>query len=97
MMKLRSCLDRTKALLAWLDLKEGERRPADPPAAIMETPTISDIHKERCTFYGLAAALHTALNEIASNAQPYTEIETLRHKLFSLERDFRQLSLPANL
>ncbi len=94
---LGDSLKGARTLLAWLDLKESERRSGDPPILIMDTQLAWDIWNEQSRFMSLAAEFHDALNDAATAVASNPDIEAHRRELLKLEAQFQSLALPKTL
>jgi hypothetical protein len=94
---LADSVAKTRACLAWLDLKQSEWRPGDPPVVACETDTLSQLHTERGRFFSMATSLHDRLNAVETKTRSATGSRKSRRWLLRLERDFHRLDIPKTL
>jgi hypothetical protein len=96
-MRLRALADSlqdAKSLLAWLDLKECERRPGDPPVLSRNTDLALDLQNELSHFLAIAANIHKILNNREKHHLPEKRCAQWRDKILELETEFHRLNLP---
>lgn len=81
----------------WLELKQSEQRPGNPPILLMDAQLAWDIWNERGRFMSFASDLHSQLNESAASGTSARGIEKTRQELLKLEARFHSLEIPENL
>ncbi len=89
---LSESLQRLKALLAWVELVQAERRPHQPPSFQINHDLESEIRNEHGYFIKTAMDIHEVLEKM-----PKQKRELLHRRLMKIEGQMQLLNLQRNL
>jgi len=90
---LRKSISHIKALLAWVQLKESEAKPGQPPSFTLTDTTRADLRNEYSFFLFTAVQMHHILN--SDNACFFRDrSQRIRAELAKLENQVNRLNLP---
>jgi len=90
-------LQRMKSLLAWLDLKQGEWRPGDPPVFSSDSDINVDLRNEQSQFAGIATQLLDAFNDPANQGLAAGECAQWRDQVLRLIAEMQRLPIPKGI
>jgi len=90
--RLKHSLQEIKALLAWEQLKQAEKRPDSVPTFRINDTTEEDLRNEYSHFLSISVQMHGILND-ASRAILETERQHVKKQLAGIERQIYSLNL----
>ena len=92
--ELSEGLQRIKTHLAWLSLKEQERKPGAPPALVTDPDLAAAMRDESSHFMATATDIHESLNNREKHHLPEKRCQEWRGAVLKLEAEFHRLNLP---
>ena len=94
--ELSEGLERLRAHLAWLSLKELERKPGSPPVLLMDPDLVAAIRNDTSHFLATALKIREALTRVEDEKDTKRRSQWTR-EIDRLEREFHRLNLPKSL
>lgn len=84
-------------ILAWLDLKESERRLGDPSALVMAQGLVADLRNEQSRFAAIATEILDALNATTADEASEIQYTQWRNEVMRLIAEMQRLPIPKGL
>jgi hypothetical protein len=96
---LSQSVRQVKALLAWQELEETERKPGQPPSFRIDSHVEEDLRNEYSFFVKMALDLAEFLNreEPGTGAEEQRQRQRWKERLSRLEEEVRKLGVGAKL
>ena len=94
LIELRNSLSRLKALIAWCDLKEGERRPGERPFLSASSDLGTDLRNEQGLFWEAATSILDTLNGREPTGASVSKRREWRREVLRLKAEMESLDLP---
>ena len=91
---LGESLNRLRADIEWLSLKESERRRGDPAVLTMNPDVATSLRNEFGFFMKTATDIHEILNKSEEHGLRRDHCERWRRQLLGLETELNRLNLP---
>ena len=97
LIELRGSLTRLKALNAWRDLKEQERRPGERPVLSASSDLSTELRNEQGYFWKTATRILDTLNveELARISE--SKLQERRQEVLRMKSEMENLDLPKTL
>jgi len=91
--KLQDILEDIKALLAWEQLKQEEKKSGQPPGFILHEPTKQDIREQFSRFLMVRLQIRTLLNNPIRSGISKARQAKYQQDIIHLEKQFHDLHL----